>query len=87
MPLNHSLWVAASEIRTLILIIHGEKAHSRYFGEDAFKQATSGKNAANKQLLIAPEATHCDLYDGGDKDYIPWKGILDFYYKGLNLHK
>lgn len=87
MLLNHNLWVAASEIRTPVLIVHGEKAHSRYFGEDAFKLVTCGKYAANKQLLIVPGATHCDLYDGGDKDYIPWKEILEFYYKGLKLHE
>ena len=87
MLLNHNLWVAASEIRTPVLIVHGEKAHSRYFGEDAFRVVTSGKYAANKQLLIVPGATHCDLYDGGDKDYIPWKEILEFYYKGLKLHE
>lgn len=83
MLLNHNLWVAASEIRTPILIVHGEKAHSRYMGEDAFKVVTSGKYATNKQLLIVPEATHCDLYDGGNEDYIPWKEILDFYHKWL----
>ncbi len=41
MLLNHDLWVAASEIRTSVLIVHGEKAHSRYFGEEAFKSAFS----------------------------------------------
>lgn len=87
MLLNHNLWVAASEIRTPVLIVHGEKAHSRYFGENAFKAVVSGKYAANKQLLIVPGATHCDLYDGGDKDYIPWKEILKFYDKGLKLHE
>ena len=87
MLLNHNLWVAASEIRTPVLIVHGEKAHSRYFGEDAFKAVVSGKYAANKQLLIVPGATHCDLYDGGDKDYIPWKEILEFYDKGLKVHE
>lgn len=83
MLLNHNLWVAASEIRTPVLIVHGEKAHSRYFGENAFKVVTSGKYAANKQLLIVPGATHCDLYDGGNKNYIPWKDIVAFYDKGL----
>lgn len=83
MLLNHSLWVAASEIRTPVLIVHGEKAHSRYFGEEAYQVITSGQYAANKQLLIVPGATHCDLYDGGGKNYIPWKEILDFYNQSL----
>lgn len=81
--MEHHLWIAAAEIRTPVLIVHGEKAHSRYFGEEAFKVITSGEYADNKQLLIVQGATHCDLYDGGDKDYIPWKDILDFYHKGL----
>lgn len=84
MLLNHNLWVAAGEIRTPVFIVHGEKAHSRYFGEQAFKAVTEGKYAANKQLLIVPDATHCDLYDGGDKNYIPWNEIIEFYRKGLN---
>ncbi|EJX10814.1 Hydrolase of the alpha/beta, partial [gut metagenome] len=42
MLLNHHLWVAVSEIRTPVFIVHGEKAHSRYFGEDAYKVLTSG---------------------------------------------
>ena len=83
MLLNHNLWVAASEIRTPVLIVHGEKAHSRYFGEEAFKAVTSGNYASNKQLIIVPGATHCDLYDGGSKEYIPWKQIVEFYDKRL----
>ncbi len=83
MLLNHNLWVAASEIRTPVLIVHGEKAHSRYFGESAFKIITNGKYAANKQLFIVPGATHCDLYDGGDKNYIPWTKIVKFYNQEL----
>lgn len=83
MRLNQDLWIAASEIRTPVLIVHGEKAHSRYFGEEAFEKVTSGKYAANKKMLIVPNATHCDLYDGGDGNYIPWKEIADFYKANL----
>lgn len=66
-----------NEIRSAVLIMHGENAHSRYFGEDAFNYMVNGKangyNAIvepnpvpqNKQLLIIPGANHCDLYDGG----------------------
>lgn len=70
MLLNDHLWAAANELRTSVLIVHGEKAHSRYFGENAFKPVISGKYAANKQLLIVPVSTRCDLYDGGDRDGI-----------------
>lgn len=78
MRLNEDLWIAAAEIRTPVLIVHGEKAHSRYFGEEAYAKVTSGKYAANKRLLIVPGATHCDLYDGGEGNFIPWQEILDF---------
>ena len=63
-----------NEIRSAVLVMHGEKAHSRYFGEDAYKYmvegcpaagAASNPNPANKQLLIVPGASHGDLYDGG----------------------
>ena len=82
MLLNQNLWIAADEIRTPVLIVHGEKAHSRYFGEEAYQKITSGKYADNKRLLIVPNATHCDLYDGGSKNFIPWQEITTF----LNNH-
>ena len=66
-----------SEIRSPVLLIHGEKAHSRYFSEDAYKKLT-GKN---KELLIIPEANHVDLYDNFNK--IPFKKIVDFYSTNL----
>ncbi|MGM9795121.1 MAG: alpha/beta hydrolase [Candidatus Aphodosoma sp.] len=83
MRLNQNLWIAASELRSPVLIVHGEKAHSRYFGEEAYQKLTSGKYADNKQLLIVPNATHCDLYDGGDGNFIPWNNIIDFYHHNL----
>lgn len=83
MRLNQDLWSAASEIRTPVLIVHGEKAHSRYFGEEAYQKVTSGRYAGNKRLLIVPGATHCDLYDGGKDHFIPWNDILDFYTSNL----
>jgi len=69
------------EIRNAVLMIHGEKAHSRYFSEDAFKNMTTGageKWAENKELMIIPGANHTDLYDGGGKDYIPFDKIEEF---------
>ncbi|MGM9802785.1 MAG: alpha/beta hydrolase [Muribaculaceae bacterium] len=81
MRLNQNLWIAASEVRTPVLIVHGEKAHSRYFGEEAYQKLTSGNYADNKRLLIVPGATHCDLYDGGDGNFIPWNDIIGFLKK------
>lgn len=65
------------EIRNAVLMIHGEKAHSRYFSEDAFKKL-KGKN---KELLIIPDANHVDLYDNMEK--IPFDKIEDFFKKNL----
>ena len=62
----------SDEIRGAVLMIHGEKAHSRYFSEDAFKQLEGD----NKQLLIVPGATHVDLYDNFEK--IPFDKIETF---------
>ncbi|MDO5532417.1 alpha/beta hydrolase [Sutterella sp.] len=62
----------SSEIRNAVLIIHGEKAHSRYFSEDAFKRLTGD----NKELVIIPGANHVDLYDR--KDVIPFDRIEAF---------
>ena len=79
------------EIKNPVLIIHGEKAHSRYFSEDAFDKMTNskhekGKNAVvgNKELMIIPNASHTDLYDGGDNNYIPFDKIEKFFNENLN---
>lgn len=63
----------SGEIRNAVLLIHGEKAHSRYFSEDAFKKLTGD----NKELLIIPGANHVDLYDR--MDVIPWDKIENFF--------
>ena len=68
-----------SEIKNPVLMIHGEKAHSRYFSEDAFKKLTGD----NKELLIIPGANHCDLYDGGKNNYIPFDKIEKFFKTNL----
>lgn len=83
MRLNQNLWIAADEVRSPVLIVHGENAHSRYFGEEAYEKLTSGKYAANKHLLIVPGATHCDLYDGGEGNFIPWNDIVGFLKSNL----
>ncbi len=72
--LNQPILCYADEIRSAVLVIHGEKAHSRYFGEDAFKKLTGD----NKELLIIPGAVHTDLYDGGGKDAIPFDKLEQF---------
>ena len=71
--MNSQILTYSSEIRNAVLIVHGEKAHSRYMGEDAFKQLTGD----NKKLIIVPGASHTDLYDNLDK--IPFKDITEFY--------
>lgn len=75
--LNTTLMDYASEITTPVLIVHGEKAHSRYFGETAFSKLKGG----NKELLIIPGANHVDLYDNMDK--IPFDRINDFFMKSF----
>ena len=93
-----------NEIRSAVLIMHGENAHSRYFGEAAYHYMVDGKAEGyktvvapnpcpeNKELLIIPEASHCDLYDGGytepagkgePKNLIPWDKLAEFFNKNL----
>ncbi len=71
--MNNNLLSHPEDLRNAVLIVHGEKAHSRYMGEDTFKKLTGD----NKQLLIVPNATHTDLYDQMDK--IPFDRIVQFY--------
>ena len=75
--LNMPIMAYAGEIRSAVLLIHGEKAHSRYFSEDTFKKLTGD----NKELLIIPGASHVDLYDNFDK--IPFDKIAGFYTEHL----
>ena len=78
-----------SEIENPVLIIHGQNAHSRYFSESAFEKMTGTKRSGwdtisgNKELLIIPGANHCDLYDGGGKNAIPFDRIGDFFSANL----
>lgn len=94
-----------NEIRSAVLIMHGEKAHSRYFGESAYQYMVEGKATGydavrkpnpvpeNKVLLIIPDASHCDLYDGGytesegrgqAKNKIPWEQLGAFLETNIN---
>lgn len=65
--------VYSDEIESAVLLIHGEKAHSRYFSEDAYKKL-KGKN---KELFIVKNASHTDLYD--KLDIIPFAKITAFF--------
>ena len=75
--INMPLLTYSDEIRSAVLMIHGEKAHSRYFSEDAFKKLTGD----NKELLILPGANHVDLYD--NLSVIPFDKIEHFFHKYL----
>lgn len=75
--MNMPLLTYSSEIRSAVLMIHGEKAHSRYFSEDAFRRLTGD----NKQLMIIEGANRTDLYDR--TDIIPFDKIESFF--ELNL--
>ena len=84
-----------NEIRSAVLVVHGEKAHSRYFGENAFQYMMNGKAEGydfvrkpnpvpdNKELMIIPGASHTDLYDGGKDKVIPWEKLENFFYANL----
>lgn len=82
--MNQLINTYSSEIRSAVLLIHGDKAHSCYFSKDAYTAMTAdSKYADNKELLLIPEAVHTDLYDGGGKDAIPFDRIVSFYRKNL----
>ncbi|HAH73117.1 MAG TPA: alpha/beta hydrolase, partial [Butyricimonas virosa] len=72
--INMPLLAYSDEIRGAVLMIHGEKAHSRYFSEDAFKKLKGD----NKELLIIPGASHVDLYDN-QANVIPFDKIESFF--------
>lgn len=71
--INFPLMSRADEIENAVLVIHGEKAHSRYLGEDAFKKLKGD----NKELMIIPGAVHTDLYDR--TDIIPFDKLEEFF--------
>ncbi len=104
--LNAGFLKFTNEIDNAVMILHGEKAHSRYFGITAYENMTGAKvdlqgqdanlqplnkplaepfvvTRGNKQLYIVPGATHCDLYDGGEKSYIPFDKLEEFYKANL----
>lgn len=75
--INMPILSYSNEIKSPVLMIHGENAHSRYFSEDAFRKLTGD----NKELMIIPNANHTDLYDRMDK--IPFDRIAVFFKENL----
>ncbi len=73
--LNMPILQYSQEIRSAVLLIHGEKAHSCYFSRDAFSKLTGD----NKELMIIPDASHTDLYDR--MDVIPFDKMTEFFRK------
>ncbi len=82
--LNQPLLQYSSEIRSAVLVMHGEKAHSCYFSRDAYaNMVKDNPYADNKELLILSDVVHTDLYDGGGKDAIPFDKLTEFFAKHL----
>ena len=78
--INQPILQYSNEIRSAVLIIHGEKAHSCYFSKDAYEYMTKdSKYTENKELFIIPDAVHTDLYDGGGKNAIPFEKLEEFF--------
>lgn len=71
--MNMPILQYSSEIRSAVLLVHGEKAHSRYFSQGAYEKLTGD----NKELLIIPGASHVDLYDR--TDVIPFEKLRSFF--------
>lgn len=82
--MNMPILSYTNEIRSAVLIIHGEKAHSCYFSKDAFEDMIKNNNYTdNKELMILPDTVHTDLYDGGSKNAIPFDKIVNFLKENL----
>ena len=78
--MNQPILRYSNEIRSAVLLIHGENAHSCYFSRDAYAaMIKNSKYADNKELMIIPGAVHTDLYDGGGKDAIPFGKLQAFF--------
>ena len=70
----------SNEIRSAVMVMHGDKAHSFYFGKDAYEDMIrDNPYADNKQLLVIEGATHTDLYDGGAGKVIPFDKLQAFF--------
>ena len=82
--MNQPILKYSNEIRSAVMVMHGDKAHSFYFGRDAYENMISGNMYTdNKELLVIEGATHTDLYDGGDNNAIPFDKLQEFFGKYL----
>ena len=83
--MNQPILKYSNEIRSAVMVMHGDKAHSFYFGKDAYdNMVKDNKYTDNKELLVIPGASHTDLYDGGEnKDRIPFDKLQEFFEKYL----
>lgn len=82
--MNQPILQYSNEIRSAVLVMHGEKAHSCYFSRDAYASMIKDNSyAGNKELLIIPDAVHTDLYDGGGKNAIPFDKLEQFFQEYL----
>jgi hypothetical protein len=80
--MNQPILQYSNEIRSAVIIIHGEKAHSCYMGKDAYAaMIKDSKYTDNKELMIIPDAVHTDLYD--NKDVIPFEKLETFFWEYL----
>ena len=78
--MNQPILKYTNEIRSAVLVVHGDKAHSCYFGRDAYADMVKdSKYTDNKELLIIPGASHTDLYDGGENHAIPFDKLERFF--------
>ena len=77
--MNQPILSYSNEIRSAVLMIHGDKAHSCYFSKDAYpNMLKDNPYKDNKELFLIPGAVHTDLYDGGENNYIPFDKIESF---------
>jgi len=82
--MNQPILKYSNEIRSAVMVMHGDKAHSFYFGKDAFDNMVNGnKYTDNKELLVIEGASHTDLYDGGANGAIPFDKLQEFFEKYL----
>ncbi len=82
--INQPILKYSNEIRSAVLLIHGDKAHSFYFSKDAYEDMIrDSKYKDNKELMIIRGAVHTDLYDGGKDKVIPFDKIESFYLEYL----
>ncbi len=78
--INMPILQYSNEIRSAVMVMHGDKAHSFYFGKDAYEaMIKDNPYSDNKQFLVIEGASHTDLYDGGDEKSIPFDKLEAFY--------